>query len=856
MTHRGSYSAGVSGSGQTKIADPQDPTNLDSPLPVRTIDFQDASLEFLRLQNEIMDHLAEGVCLIRLKDRKLVFVNHRFETLFGYENNELSGQSVNVLLEPGQMTPAELEVDVLKELKDKGVWTGEVRNRKKTGEGFWCRVHTTEYNHPHFGPVWIAVHEDITVRKNLEKELRRYREDLEGLVNDRAKQIILINQNLIQEIDDRKKAQQKYLDLYDNAPDMKVSVDPYTSTILECNRTFLDSMEADKDFVIGRSIFDFYALSCRDSAHEAFEVFLETGELHGEVLSLQTRTGKMIDVSLDASAVRNSEGRILYRRSSYHDITDRLRIEKLKTDMEIAQNSDRLKTEFLAAMSHEVRTPLNSIIGLTEMLLETSLTELQESRLKTVLRSGTSLLSILNDILDFSRIEAGQLEIENIPFHLEDTLQDVLEMFEPEALKKGVSLKLRDLGVDPCKLLGDPVRVKQILMNLVGNAVKYTDQGRVLVSMRKLRSSKNDLTLRFTVTDTGRGIPELMQDNVFESFARLNHGSDRKIRGTGLGLSICKRLVERMNGRIGFESRIGKGSQFWFELSFLKGEGRENKPSPVVSESSWSSMGLQFQAIQILLVEDDPGNQEVAMAMLRSLGCNCHLVDTGEKALDWLGHNHADLVLMDCLLPGMSGVEVTRCIRKHEASKKKDGRLVIIAFTAHAILGEREKCLEAGMDDFLTKPTQKANFEQVLEKWVPHILGGEGLVPPTHLPLDELKLVDEEVLRKIIKEFDMTTAQKIISVYLDESIPKYLELVKDSFEDQNIKDLRRGLHSLISSFGFLGAKPQVELLPRIKAAVLSGDRKQVVELIEKLESGAKSLVIAWKQRLQSMPSLH
>ena len=842
MTHRGSNSAD---SGECLEPSPQPEPSL----PVRIVDFQDASLDILRLQNEIMDHMAEGVCLIRLKDRKLVFVNHPFETMFGYENNELSGQSVTILLEPGEMTPAQLEVDVLKELKEKGVWTGEVRNRKKNGQGFWCRVHTTEYRHPHFGPVWIAVHEDITARKSLEDELKKYRENLEELVKERAEQLVLVNQKLSEEVEDRKKAQQKYLDLYDNAPDMKVSVDPYTATILECNRTFLDSMERDREAVIGKSIFDFYAPVCRDAAREVFESFLEAGELHGVVLCLQTRSGNLIDVSLDASAVRDPQGKILYRRSSYHDITDRVRVEKLKTEMEIAQHSDRMKTEFLAAMSHEVRTPLNSIIGLTELLLETPLTEVQEARLKTVLRSGTSLLSILNDILNFSRIEAGQLEIESIPFHLEDTLHDILDVFELEARSKKISLKLRDSAQEFSEMLGDPTRLKQVLMNLVGNAVKYTDKGRVMVSVRKLRSSSKSLTLRFTITDTGRGIPESMQENIFESFVRLDHGADRQIRGTGLGLSICKRLIELMKGRIGFESQAGKGSRFWFELIFPKTQSRKPGKSSLIHVAGEGCKPLQSKTIRVLLVEDDPGNQEVAIAMLDHLGCSTHFVDSGEKALGWLSQNQVDLILMDCLLPGMSGVEATRLIRERESDAKSSSRSVIVAFTAHAIRGEREKCLDAGMDDFLTKPVRKASMAQVLEKWVPQDSKHQDLKEPQDPPRSEL--VDEEILDKIVMEFDSITAQKIISVYLDESIPKYLSLVRDSYKVQDIKDLRRGLHSLTSSFGFLGAKALVDLLPRIKKAVLSKDHQVTSELLEQLETGAKTLVTAWKQRLQS-----
>jgi|GEM_PF-2048533 len=805
----------------------------------------------LHFQSQIVEYLAAGVCIIRLEDRRIVYTNHEFEIMFGYERGELQGKSVDVLIVPQNGSPLELREEVGREIRLKGQWTGEIQGCRKDRSVFWCKVHTSHCDHPELGPVWIAVHEDITDSKTLSRELDEHRSNLEGMVEERTLELREVNEQLLREVEQRKRAEAKYLDLYDNSPDMKVSVDPYTGSILECNETFLNCLQCSREEVIGRPIFTFYNPDCVQKAREALEEFLEKEVLHGVVLQLCRKDGDTFDVSLDANAVYDSSRRLLYCRSSYHDITDRTRMEKLEMAKEVAEKSDRLKSEFLAAMSHEVRTPLNSIIGLTELLfLHSNLDEKQRERLDTVLKSGNTLLTVLNDILDFSRIEAGQMDIESRPFAIQETLKDVLDLFKDKAYQEGIELVCEGIEGKDLWLEGDATRIQQVLTNLISNAVKFTDQGSVSLKFSLLDSPFGKQRFRVSISDTGIGIPDSKRHEVFKAFTQAHGYVSRSLGVTGLGLAICGQLIRLMEGKISYRKNNPNGCCFWFELTLPLAANQEDVPFLFEQENWEISPPVWTRVPRVLLVEDDPANQEVGEAVLENLGCITDLAQCGQEALAHLKNMEYDLILMDCLLPGKDGLEVTRDIRELESKKEK--KTPIVALTAHAMKGERERCLAAGMDDFLTKPIRISTLKEALKKWV-HEYGDESPVSTEFSGSYEAEIrslkkpeVKPSSRIKMFAGLDPEVVTRIQRVYVQESIPKYMELVGKSLGDENIKELRRALHSLRYNFKIFEEEDGILLLESLRELALGGDFQGALSLCPQIQQRVSDLQEKWR----------
>jgi two-component system, sensor histidine kinase len=511
---------------------------------------------------------------------------------------------------------------------------------------------------------------------------------------------------------------------------------------------------------------------------------------------------------------------------------------------EAAERASSAKSEFLARMSHEIRTPMNGVMGMSELLQSTELSARQRRLAETITRSAAGLLEILNDILDFSKIEAGKLELEHIEFALREIIEETIEILVLRARSKGLELRCEIAPSVPAAVLGDPMRLRQVLINLAGNAIKFTEAGEVVVRVNVLDAGGR---LRFEVSDTGIGIAAEVQGQIFSAFTQADSFTTRKYGGTGLGLAICRQLVTLMGGTIGVASEPNRGSTFWFEIGMepvaapavlpkraaaaLTGPSAPPAPPvPAAAEGSVAAVPRLTMAVpigpRILVVEDNAVNREVAAGMLENLGYRSESAVNGLLALEAIAESTYAAVLMDCQMPVMDGLTATQEIRRREAGSTESGgsrRVPIIALTANAMEANRERCLAAGMDDFLPKPFTQAHLKGVLGRWAPvaqaeqhngdsvRESGAAGSVAGAGT-----SVLDTGVLRDIAALGRPALLGSLIDLYLEHSRP-LVQTIELAGQGQEPPGLVEALHTLKSSTANLGGARLTELLRECEA---------------------------------------
>jgi signal transduction histidine kinase/CheY-like chemotaxis protein len=420
----------------------------------------------------------------------------------------------------------------------------------------------------------------------------------------------------------------------------------------------------------------------------------------------------------------------VYETARQRDLAarDRARADLVQA-MEAAQAANQAKSEFLANMSHEIRTPMNGVLGMLGMLLDRELGETEREYAATAQRSARALLDVINDILDLSRVEAGRLALEPVPFDLRAVIEDVVAQAAVQARDKELELLVRYPSEVPSRFVGDDGRIRQILVNLVGNAVKFTSRGHVAVDVARVGEGDGVVTLELAVADTGVGIPAAAQQIIFEKFQQADGSTTRLYGGSGLGLAIVRELVGLMGGRVGVDSEPGTGSRFWFTLALTRDQ---HESAPVVAEAALPAAAAPDAARdsepavaaaaaarsgRVLVVEDNVVNQKVAMYLLEDLGWRVDVAGNGREALRLIDEIPYDLVFMDVQMPEMDGLQATAAIRAGESAQGR--RLPIVAMTAHAMRGDLERCLAAGMDGYVSKPVSKQDLAQVLARFAP-----------------------------------------------------------------------------------------------------------------------------------------
>lgn len=563
-----------------------------------------------------------------------------------------------------------------------------------------------------------------------------------------------------------------------------------------------------RDKLIGSDFQDYFTEA--NKAREAYQEAFANGFIVDYPLTVIDH--KLTEVLCNGSVYKDESGKIMGVVIVARDVTTQKTFEKelivakltAERERQMAEVAVKAKQQFLSNMSHEIRTPMNAIIGFTKVVLKTDLNKKQQEYINAIKISGDALIVLINDILDLAKVDAGKMTFEQTPFKLSASISAMLHLFETKIQEKNLELiKTYDQRI-PEVLIGDPVRLHQIILNLVSNAVKFTNEGKITVNVRMLKEDAEKVAIEFSVTDTGIGISAHKLDNIFDDFQQATSGTSRLFGGTGLGLAIVKQLVEPQGGVITVKSKVGKGSTFSFVLIFNK--TNENAETEIDMELE---LDTGIKNVKVLVVEDIALNQLLMKTLLEEFGFEQDIAANGKIAIEKLQKNKYDIILMDLQMPEMNGFEATEFIRN-----KMKSQIPIIALTADVTTVDVEKCKAVGMNDYVSKPIDDKLLYNKIVKYLldPHQKKTKALIKKGEVQKTEEKCVDLNYLRNLTKNNSGMMAE-MIEIYLKEN-PPLISIMRQSIDNNDWESLWKGAHAIIPSFSIMGINKEFEIIAK------------------------------------------
>jgi PAS domain S-box-containing protein len=650
-----------------------------------------ASLEIKRSQeflDLIVDNLPTMVFIKEAKDLKYVRINKAIEQFLGCTEAELLGKTDYDFFPKDQ---ADLYLGKDRTVMASGgkIEIREVQIESPTKGQRSLRSKIMALTGPDGNQYLLGISEDITDQKNREAAVRQANAELENKIAERTHELSMLAETIPHLV---------WIISGDGKPQY------FNKRWIEYTGTSPDKLSSWEEIIHSEDVL---------VSKLAWEKSMQTGQGYNAEYRIRHADGSFRWHLTRALPILDTNSKITKWFGTCTDIQDQKEALSEKHILELrekaALESTKMKSEFLANMSHEIRTPINGVIGMTSLLLDTDLNAQQKDYGETIRSSADTLLTLVNDILDLSKAEAGKIDLEIINFDLEQVVADIERTLGFTAKNKGLKI-LKSVATDlPVYVKGDPTRLRQVLANLVSNAIKFTSQGNVTIEVHSEFQSKDQIQIRFEVTDTGIGIPKDTIGRMFKAFSQGDASTTRKFGGTGLGLSISKHLVTLMGGEIGVKSTAGNGSTFWFTLPFETGSSILGD----VSISEDTNVGMH-RKLRILVAEDNSVNQLIAITMLEKLGHTAVAVANGNEAVDALRITPYDLVFMDCQMPELDGYEATKMIRNVKTLDSSN--IPIVAMTANAMSGDREKCLAAGMTDYVSKPMKIKDLAMAIER--------------------------------------------------------------------------------------------------------------------------------------------
>jgi len=763
----------------------------------------------------------------------ILYVNDKFCEISGYTREELIGKNHRIV-KSNQHSPEEFK-QMWRTICRGQVWHGQIKNKKKESGFYWVNASIVPFLDKRGKPYqYISIRTDITLQKELEKKLSDEQNFLAKVTDTMAQGLYALDK--------------KGFCTFWNKEAESILGWSAKELIGKKLHSIIYKEKQDGQPVLQKDCFIYHTV-------------LKNKVYNSEDEFFSHKNGRLLPISITAAPLLE-KNTIIGVVAVFSDISKRKADEKIISQAIInAQQASQAKSDFLANMSHEIRTPMNGVIGMTELALGTNLTSEQREYLEIVKDSSTALLGIINDILDFSKIEAGKLALEMIPFDLQHLLKKILAMIITKATDKGLQLRIEALDnlELPTQLIGDPGRLRQVLVNLLGNALKFTEKGSVTLSVSLQEKHTNRCCLLFKVIDTGVGIPEHKQASIFEAFSQADTSVTRKFGGTGLGLSISKQLIELMGGKISVESVPNIKTTFCFTAWFgyvktpvpllspnsIQNISLKNDTSPevTVSENASHTVLEQKPILHILLAEDNLINQKLAKKVLEKQGHTVIIANDGLEVLALFEQQLFDLILMDFQMPNLNGLDASLKIR--EIEQQRGGHVLIIAMTANAMQDDKERALKVGMDSYLSKPINVQALLDEINRFFPN------RPTPKQVAVEKNQVLEticdwEAALARLGGETDIL--EMMVGLFLEEQ-QGYLNAIHTALEAQDNPVLQRELHTLKGICATLGAEKIEAQLRSLEPLAVKGAFEDVTLGLVNVEANLQILTQFLQQKL-------